>query len=295
VADQNDVLDAATLEHLRSWIGSSETLHDTLSIAPLRAMVATLDRSDTDTASGALLPPLWHWLYFLPCCRASDIGSDGHPQRGGFLPPVPLARRMWAGGRLLWNDANPLRVGAAVRRTSRVESITHKSGRSGELVFVTVRHEISNAHGPCLTEDQDLVYRSAPRPGEPAPNPSRLDSVAAWHRDFVPDEVLLFRYSALTFNSHRIHYDQRYATEVERYPQLVVHGPLIATLLLELLRVQSPAARPLRFEFAVLRPSFAGRRMRVNGQPADDGASAALWAEDDEGWLTVRAAVEFAS
>lgn len=225
-------IDNTLLAHLQTWQGQSETLSDTLTAMPVAALAATLDRDDPAPAAGTDLPPLWHWLYFLPHARQSEIGPDGHPKRGGFLPPVPLPRRMWAGGRLRWEATNPLRVGQEVQRTSTIQSIKHKSGRSGELLFVLVQHQLRNAQGLALTEEHDIVYRSAAQPGEAAPAPQKppLDGQAAWSRTIVPDDVLLFRYSALTFNGHRIHYDRKYVTEVEGYPGLIVHGPLIATL-----------------------------------------------------------------
>jgi 3-methylfumaryl-CoA hydratase len=287
-------LDAGTLTHLQTWQGRTETLHDQVTAAPLRALSATLDRDDPAPATGTPLPALWHWLYFLPAHRHSEIGPDGHPQRGGFLPPVPLPRRMWAGSRLVWNTDNPLRVGDDVQRLSRIASVQHKHGRSGDLVFVQVAHELRNAHGPALSDVHDIVYRDAPHPGDPAPEPSAAETGAAWQRKLTPDDVLLFRYSALTFNGHRIHYDRRYVTEVEGYPGLVVHGPLIATLLMDLLRRHLPTAAVRSFSFKALRPSFDGRPLRVNGQPSRDGRSVRLWAQDADGWLTMTADVELA-
>ena len=275
---------------LQDWIGRTETLTDEVTAAPVRALAAALDRDDPLPGPGTPLPPLWHWLYFLPTHPAHEIGPDGHAKRGGFLPPVPLPRRMWAGGRLEWNNANPLAVGQEARRISRITSVTGKSGRSGNLVFVTVRHELHNAQGLALTEEHHIVYRDAPQPGDPAPTPMKAEDGAPWQRTLTPDEVLLFRYSALTFNGHRIHYDRRYVTEVEGYPGLVVHGPLIATLLVDLVRRQAPAARLKRFEFKAVRPTFDGRPMRVNGRP--DGNHVALWANDHEGWLTMIASAE---
>lgn len=275
------------LARLREWEGRSETLHDEITAAPVRALAATLDREDADPVPGTPLPPLWHWLYFLPRHRQSELGPDGHARLGGFLPPVPLPRRMWAGGRLQWQA--PLKVGDAVERSSRIVSVTHKAGRTGDLVFVLVRHELRNAAGLALSEEHDIVYRAPPRPGDPAPPPQAAPAQAAWSREIVPDDVLLFRYSALTFNGHRIHYDRKYVTEVEGYPGLVVHGPLIATLLLDLLRRQLPQARVRSFHFKAVRPTFDLHPFRVCGQPSADGRSVRLWAQDHEGWLTMQA------
>jgi len=280
------------LAQLRTWEGRGETLRDDITAVPVRNLSATLDRDDPFPAAGTELPPLWHWLYFLPGARQGELGPDGHPKRGGFLPPVPLPRRMWAGGRLQWHAA--LRVGDAVERTSRIASVTHKAGRTGDLVFVLVRHEVRNAQGLALTEEHDIVYRAAPQPGDPAPPPQAAPTDAPWSREIVPDDVLLFRYSALTFNGHRIHYDRRYVTEVEGYPGLVVHGPLIATLLVDLARRQQPDARLRTFSFKAVRPTFDLHPFRVNGKPSADGKGAQLWAQDHEGWLTMQAEATFA-
>ncbi|RYY75790.1 MAG: acyl-CoA dehydrogenase, partial [Comamonadaceae bacterium] len=239
---------------------------------------------------GAELPPLWHWLYFLPRHRQSELGADGHAKLGGFLPPVPLPRRMWAGGRLEWHA--PLRVGEAVRRVSRISGVTHKAGRTGDLVFVLVKHEVHNAQGLALTEEHDIVYRAPARPGDPVP-PPQVAAQGEWSREIVPDPVLLFRYSALTFNGHRIHYDRSYVTEVEGYPGLVVHGPLIATLLADLARRQRPDATLRRFAFKAVRPTHDLHPFRVNGAPSADGRGATLWAQDHEGWLTMQAEARF--
>lgn len=279
------------LAQLRDWEGRTESLADQITAAPMRGLSATLDRDDADPQPGAELPPLWHWLYFLPRAPQHEIGSDGHPRRGGFLPPVPLPRRMWAGGRLEWHA--PLRLGEAATRTSRILSVSHKAGRTGDLLFVTVRHEIATAQGVAMTEEHDIVYRDAAQPGEQAPRPQAAPQDAPWSREIFADPVLLFRYSALTFNGHRIHYDRSYAAEVEHYPGLVVHGPLIATLLADLARRQT-AGRPFaRFSFKAVRPTFDLHPLRVCGQPTPDGGSATLWAQDHEGWLTMQAEVQF--
>lgn len=281
-------LSAQTLSELQAWVGNTESLEDVITTAPLRGLSATLDRDDPLPTSDAEVPPLWHWLYFLPQHRQSEIGPDGHARRGGFLPPVPLPRRMWAGGRLHWQADNPLRAGDVVRRRSTVVSIQHKTGRSGELIFVVVRHEVSNTKGLCLKEEHDIVYRAAAQPGEAGPSPQSAPADAPWQREVYADDVLLFRYSALTFNGHRIHYDRQYVTSEEGYPGLVVHGPLIATLLLDLLRRQMPHSRVATFSFKALRPTFDQHRFRVNGALQADGKAVDLWAQDHEGWLTMQ-------
>ena len=273
---------------LREWIGRSATVSDTVTATPYAALSATLDRDPVRPPAGTLLPPLWHWLYFLPLTRGSDIGPDGHAKRGGFLPPIPLPRRMWAGSQLEFRA--PLRIGDAIARTSTIDDVTRKSGRSGELVFVKVRHEIRRNGEPAvaIVEFHDIVYRDAPRRGD-APAPAvAAPAAAAWKRTWTADDVLLFRYSALTFNGHRIHYDRRYVTEVEGYPGLVVHGPLLATLLLDLLRWERPDAVVKRYQFKAMRPIFDGDPFAVCGSPQDGGA-VELWVQDHQGALAMSA------
>jgi 3-methylfumaryl-CoA hydratase len=277
------------VEHLRSWIGKQETLHDQVTRFPIAALSATLDRDDAAPAAGDPLPPLWHWLYFLPTARQSVLGPDGHPARGGFLPPVPLPRRMWAGGRFTFHQ--PLRVDEAITRVSTVQDVTIKHGRNGALCFVLVRHEVSGQDGLALVEEHDIVYRDMPQPGEaPAtPRPARTDDT--FRRDIQPTDPLLFRYSALTFNSHRIHYDRRYVTETEGYPGLIVHGPLIATLLIDLLRrnTTQPVAS---FRFRAVSPLFDIAQFSVHGAPDGEGA-VALWARNASGHLAMEAEASF--
>ncbi|MFY7858002.1 MAG: FAS1-like dehydratase domain-containing protein [Rubrivivax sp.] len=282
---------ATSLAHWRQWVGRSESRHDTVTAAPLAGLAATLDRDDAVPAAGEAMPPLAHWLYFQPLARQGEIGPDGHARRGGLLPPVPLPRRMWAGGRFEFHE--PLCVGDAITRESRITRVDAKAGRSGTLVFVTVRHEVSGPRGLALTEEHDIVYREAPQPGAPASPPQPAPADAYFARTIVPDDVLLFRYSALTFNGHRIHYDRRWCERAEGYSGLVVHGPLIATLLLDLLRRERPAARVRRFGFTAVRPTFDTHAFRVAGR--DGGPEGLdLWAQDHEGWLTMRARAELA-
>ena len=272
---------------LGRWIGRTETRNDVVTPVPIAALSATLDRDDPTPRIGDALPPLWHWLFFLPIDPLANAGPDGHPARGGFLPPVSLPRRMWAGSRIEF--ARPLTVGAPISRVSRIASVTAKEGRSGPLVFVVVRHQISDAAGVALTEEHDIVYRDNPQAGELAPSAQSAPADAAWTRDIVPGPVLLFRYSALTFNSHRIHYDRRYVAEVEGYPGLVVHGPLIATLLLDHLRRNRPRAVVARFTFRALSPLFDVAPFAVCGRPDDDRNIVRLWARNAQGGLAMDA------
>jgi len=277
------------MDNLTAWIGRSETRSDLIGATPALALNATLDHPETGFVSGTPLLPLWHWLYFLPLHRQSEIGADGHAKRGGFLPPVPLPRRMWAGSQ--FDFRAPVRVGDAVERTSTIADVSSKEGRTGKLVFVKVRHEVrcNGAADPAIVEFHDIVYREARKPDDVEPPPQRAATGAAWQREIVPDDVLLFRYSALTFNGHRIHYDRKYVTEVEGYPGLIVHGPLIATLLMDLVRRNAPQAEIASFRFKAVRPTFDLNPFRVNGQLQDDGKTIKLWAGDQEGWLTMDA------
>lgn len=278
------------LERLQQWIGKTESRADEITPAPVAALSAVLDRDDPPPKAGDLLPPLWHWLYFLPIARQSEIGEDGHPRRGGFLPPVPLKQRMWAGSRVEF--LRPLRIGSAVTRTSRIADVSREEGKTGPLVFVLVRHEVGDADGLALTDEHNIVYRDLPRADEPAPPPQPAPSDHAWTREIRPDPVLLFRYSALTFNGHRIHYDRPYAVDVEHHGGLVVHGPLIATLLLDLLRRHEPDAPVARFSFRALRPLYDTAPFHVCGARASGGNSVKLWAKDADGWLAMDASAE---
>ena len=277
------------VDHLRSWIGKQETLHDQVTRFPIAALSATLDRDDLAPTEGDPLPPLWHWLYFLPTARQSILGPDGHPARGGFLPPVPLPRRMWAGGRFRFHQ--PLRVDEAITRVSTVQDVTIKHGRNGTLCFVLVKHEVSGQNGLALVEEHDIVYRDMPQPNEApaAPKPVRTDGI--WAQDIHPSDPMLFRYSALTFNSHRIHYDRRYVTEVEGYPGLLVHGPLIATLLIDLLR-RNTDQTVSSFRFRAMSPLFDVAPFSVHGV-ADGSAGAALWARNPNGHVAMEAEATF--
>ena len=274
------------MDHLRSWIDRTESVHDVATVVPLRALSATLDRDDPTIDLGTEVPPCWHWLYFLPLHRQSALGPDGHARRGGFMPPVPLPRRMWAGSR--FEFLAPVRAGQAISRTSRIADVRMKEGRSGPLVFVNVHHEIRAEGQHAIHEEHDIVYRDMPQPGEPVPAGVPAPQDSAWTREIQPDDVLLFRYSALTFNGHRIHYDRRYVTEVEGYPGLIVHGPLIATLLLDLLGRELPAAQVRRFSFKAMQPIFDIAPFQVCGRLEND-KTVRLWALPPEGHLAMDA------
>jgi 3-methylfumaryl-CoA hydratase len=276
---------AHDLADAKAWLGREQRVEATLDPWPAAALTAALGRDDPP-GMGAPLPPFWHQLYHLPVVHADATGQDGHARKGGFLPPVPLPRRMWAGGRL--EVERPLRVGERALKVSTIKAITGKAGRQGPLVFVLVEHRLVGADGPALVEEHDIVYREPPAPGA-ATAPAAAATEAAWERAWTPDEVLLFRYSALTFNGHRIHYDQPYARQVEGYAGLVVHGPLIVTLLLDLLRRERPEAALRRFAYRAHAPLFAGERLTVRGAPAVGGGPVQLWAAGPDGRLAMTA------
>jgi 3-methylfumaryl-CoA hydratase len=287
-----DIGAEAGLEDWSAWLGRTETAEEEISAWRVAALAATLDCVEAPRA-GMALPPGWHWLFFNPVCRRSELGSDGHPRRGGFLPPITLPRRMWAGGRLTYHA--PLSIGEEASRTSEILKIETKTGQSGALVFVTVRHTISSWGQCCIEEEQDIVYRPAAAAGTaPALLKTRAPGNAALSEEVNPDSTLLFRYSAVTFNGHRIHYDQAYAIEQEGYPGLVVHGPLTATLLQDLAVRARPASRLARFSFRGAGPLIAGRPFRIEAAAADGKPDEIkLWAREKGGDLAMIATAAF--
>jgi len=273
------MIDIAT-EPLHAWVGRTESRADIVTAWPAIALAATLDRRDPAPGPGDALPPGWHWLYFLEAAPASELGPDGHAKRGGFLPPVALPRRMWAGGRLEFR--RPLRFGEEARRESTILSIEPKLGRSGSLVFVTVRHTVYAGGEPAVIEDHDIVYREAAKPGDPPPRAQPGPRAANWRREVIADPVMLFRYSALTFIGQRIHYDLDYCRNVEGYPGLVVHGPLQVILLLDLARRHEP--RPVRrLEYRARHPLFHFEPFTINGNASSDAPQAELWTANPAG------------
>ena len=282
---------APDIEHLGQWIGRAETRTDRIDLAKASALSATLDLPSSPV-EGDALPPLWHWMYFWSVSPASLIGPDGHPQRGGFLPPVTLPRRMWAGSRVIFRGALP--VGAVAERTSLIKSVNVKQGKSGPLVFVTVAHEIAVNGEPVILEEHDIVYRAPPQAGDAPAIPKAAPTNAQWSQAIVPDPVLLFRYSALTFNGHRIHYDRSYVTKVEGYPGLIVHGPLIATLLIGLIARELPGRAISSFAFRAVSPLFDIEPFSLHGRLEEDGHSVTLWAANARGELALQAEASLA-
>ncbi len=263
------------------WVGRQREAQDIVSFTPVRALAAMLDMPPLPNIPSLPLPPGWHWLFFLTTPPQHSLGADGAEGRGDFLPPIDLPRRMWAGGRFEFH--HPLRIGALTDRVSTIKSVEEKVGRQGPLAFVTLRHELSHAKGElALAEEQIIAFRAPAQPGE-RPAPQAAPARADWQREVVADPTFLFRFSALTFNAHRIHYDRPYATEIEGYPGLVVHGPLQALLLLELLRAEAPQRPIRRFEYRAHAPLFDTGPFTVNGAMEDDEIR--LWTADRDGNL----------
>jgi 3-methylfumaryl-CoA hydratase len=278
-----------TSEKLDGWIGRTERATDQMTRQAALRTAALLDLPSDDLTDGAALPQGWYALLFGPLAPQSEIGPDGHPRKGDFLPPISLPRRMFAGRRVAFHA--PLRIGDEVERVSEIARIEPKQGRSGRMVFVTVSHRIRARGTALVTEEQDIVYREAAQPGAPAPAPQAPPTGAAWSRSVTPDPVMVFRYSALTYNGHRIHYDADYTRAVEGYPERVVNGGLTTLLLLELARAK------LERRFAAvatrnLRPLFVDRPITLSGRPTEQGAE--LWVTDDTGALALTASAEVA-
>jgi 3-methylfumaryl-CoA hydratase len=271
---------------LTDWIGRVEQAEDAVTPRQTRQMAATLD---TDPPDDGLLPPLWHWMGWQPETPMAGLGPDGHPARGGFLPPVPLERRMWAGGRLTFHA--PLSVGVPVSRRSEILKVSEKTGTTGRMVFVTVGHWLHGPDGLAVTEEQDIVYVAMPERYAPPP-PQVAAPDALWTEPVAMDTARLFRFSALTFNAHRIHYDLPYAQGVEKYPGLVVHGPMQAMLLMGAAIRHRGGALPARFRFRGVRPLFHDDSVALCGWPEVDGSQAlavvggggAVTMQADIGW-----------
>ncbi len=274
------------IAHLNQWLGRSTTVEERIAPFPANALAATMNREDAPYLDGTPLPPLWHWMHFLPIFKLEDAGYDGHAALGGFLPPIHLPRRMWAGSRLKFHS--PLIIGRTLRKVSTIKSIKAKKGRSGQLVFVTVGHRVFDGDRLGIDEEHDIVYREEPQSDVPVPAPQAPET-SAFSRVIHPDPVMLFRYSALTFNGHRIHYDQPFSTGSEGYQGLVVHGPLMATLLLDLLRRERPNATVRNFDFRAISTAFDTDDFTVHGQPEADGKTFQLWARRHDGALAMQA------
>ena len=259
---------------IAGWAPGPAEATETITAGPAAALSGLLDREPAVTGPGDPIPPLWHWLYFLDRPATRELGPDGHPAAGHFMPPIPQRRRLYAGGRASYTGT--IRCGDEITRRSELADVTIKQGRTGELLFVTVRSVFTRAGAAIATEEQDLVYRSGPPAagGTAGPRgPGQGADPGPWRTRIVPDPVLLFRFSALTYNAHRIHYDADYATAVEGHPGLVVHGPLLALLCFELPRRHLPRQRVTELSFRARSPVYAGQRCTVTGGPRDGGCA----------------------
>lgn len=268
---------------LSNWIGRSEKVTDTIHSNQARLMQATMDQ-EPDLTTGDALPPLWHWIYFHSARPLSELGRDGHPKLGGFIPPVALPRRMWAGGRVRFE--NPIIIGDQITKTSTIKNIVLKTGNSGKLCFITVTHDFHTTNGTlCVSEEQDIVFREDPSPDAPRPKQVPAPANADWSQTITPTSTMLFRYSALTFNGHRIHYDRNYCIQVEDYPGLVFHGPLTATLLAQM--AVNQASRPLvSFDFRAVAPLFDTECFNLHGHQSNS-TELKTWALTPDGHLAM--------
>jgi len=277
--------DKPDLDHLRQWIGRSSQASDIVTAQLVKGLRATLFMEIGDPRPGDAAPWTVHWCLAQPVYPMSELSPDGHPTRGGFLPPVPLPRRMWAGGELEFFDA--LRVGDEVTRTSRIADVTMKTGSTGVLCFVSVDHLVTTSRGTALRERQDIVYRDiSTAPATAAAKPAAAPPAAKHRETHMADPVLLFRYSALTFNGHRIHYDRDYVTKVEGYPGLIFHGPLQAAFIVELAAKLHGGAAPKKLGYRGLQPLFEGSEFSVNANDTDAGME--LWTANSEGQPTMK-------
>lgn len=272
---------------LSDWIGNQEKRTETIHQQSLDGFAALMDQ---DVPASSFVPAGGHWMYFLPNDRQSNLAIDGHSYKGGFLPPVELPRRMWAGGRLTFN--RPIKSGDVIDKISTVKSVAEKDGRTGKLVFVTVEHELTGPDGRYIHEEHDVVFREAADPNAPTKEPEKASTDFDWSETITPDPVMLFRYSALTFNGHRIHYDRDYVMQEEGYPGLIVHGPLIGTLLMKL-AVENMDGKSLKnFEFRNFNPVFDTAPFKICGKQIEEGLCS-VWAMGPDGELAVSATAQF--
>ena len=281
------------MENFEAWIGKKETHHDVVNSRPVQMMQALLNQNDKNPN---VLPHLYHWFYFLPIVDGKEIAEDGHPQKGSFLPPIPFPKRMWAGGRLEF--LNSIHINQEIRRESEILNIDFKQGKSGDMYFVTVKHSIYADNQLAIIEEHDIIYREVTSQVQPqvttnqAPLSQSLEERHYSFKSHFPiDEVTLFRYSAITFNGHRIHYDRPYATQVEGYPGLIVHGPLLATLLLHTFKKENPNKEITRFEFRAVNPVFDFNGFYICGDVQTEHAE--LWIEKEQGQICMKAKATF--
>ena len=281
----------AEIEQLLRWVGRRQSQSDVFTTRLANELAALLDQ-DPPPKAGACVPPLWHWSLFPELTPQSKLGADGHTERGDFIPPVSLPQRLWAGSRLSFR--RPLVVGRELHRRSEIVDVSAKRGRRGELVIVRVLHQVEDLDGPILTEQQDIVYCERPRASDPPREPLVAPAGSTWRQTVVPDPVLLFRYSAATFNAHRIHYDRQYTQLTEGYPALVVHGPLVATMLVGLVCRSLPGSTISTFAFRAIAPIFDDRPFHLCAQHTAADPNIRVWVQDSDGFLCVDGQVTLA-
>ena len=278
------------MENFDTWIGKKEISKDFVSSRPVEMMQALLNEEDKNLR---ILPHLYHWFYFLPIVDGQELAEDGHPKKGSFLPPIPFPKRMWAGGRLQF--LHPIHINQNIRRESEILNVELKHGKSGDMYFVTVKHSIFAEDILAIVEEHDIVYRDVTNQVQTNQNSTQntvTESRSATYKRLFPlDTVSLFRYSAITFNGHRIHYDRPYATQIEGYPGLIVHGPLLATLLLHTFKKENPTKEVTSFEFRAVNPIFDFNEFQICGDIQNN--SGELWIEKVDGLVAMKAKVQF--
>jgi 3-methylfumaryl-CoA hydratase len=282
-------------EHLRQYVGRRQTSSDVVTPGPANLLRLTFERDEPARQAGDPLPPGWHILYFLPQFRSDRLRPDGSPAETGVVPELPLPRRMFAGERMRFH--RPIHIGETLSRETELTDIALKTGGTGTLVFATIVNRITGADGLALEEERRTVFREEVKAGERNQAPRREEAPAdvSWRRRIVPDPVRLFRFSALTFNSHRIHYDRPWATDVEGYPGLVVHGPFTSTLLVDFARDHNPGRTFMTYTTQARAPLFDTSPFELRGRPTPDGRGCELWAVTPEGTVAMNAQVEFAA
>jgi 3-methylfumaryl-CoA hydratase len=284
--DTNKSTRRKIMKNINDWVGNQITHKETIYRHPLDGIAALLNET---IPAPDIVKPGGHWMYFLPTDSQNTLGPDGHATKGGFLPPIELPRRMWAGGQLTFHA--PLRVGDMAEKTATVKTITPKEGRTGKLVFVTVEHEVRNEKGLCIHEEHDIVFRDDPSADSGTKQPQMAPTDGEWDRVVTPDPVMLFRYSALTFNSHRIHYDREYCLAEEGYPGLIVHGPLLGTLMMRL--AEEKMGRPLKsIKYRNFNPIFDISPFTLSGKP-EGTDKCTVWVAGPDGALAATASAEF--
>lgn len=280
------------MENFDAWVGKTESTSDFSNVRTIQMLQALLNQKDNMINH---LPDLSHWLYFLPIFNQQELSDDGHPRKGGFLPPIPFPKRMWAGGRLQF--LRPIALNQNIRRDSEIIKVEFKQGKSGNMYFVTVKHSVYAKNELVIVEEQDIVYRDVSNQVQPAvsqsaiPTPSIESKPFSYKQAFPIDTPTLFRYSALTFNSHKIHYDRPYAMQEEGYPGLVVHGPLLATLLVHYFKQNYPNKHIATFDFRALSPVFDFDHIYVCGDVKQQNAE--LWIEKASGQIAMKANITF--